>query len=341
VQPGGSRQADLHRQKLAAVVAAGWGCPRDELSGAGFSGGAALVGRGRAWALVEDPASFGLGAALAWADRHGVPGQPLAVIAAAGPAAMLARRARSFARPIETFVLAGRSLARAASAPVPVRPPLLVPTTIAARFRDTAEAVGATVVEVNGTLAAEVRGLEVARLLLDEQGWRLAVGVGEVDRAGHAALGDAADVATLRRVVAIVGDQRRAGVPPHPANRLAPERWLRAVLCERPTLLGARRLEAVTHPVLTEGHGWRGVAGAVGEDEDGTPVVCAASVGVDLELVPEAADLRCAIEPAARLVLALPPGDALRVTHTLAAALGAPAAVREVPTDWRALVGGT
>jgi hypothetical protein len=325
---------------LTAVVAAGWGCPREELSGAGFDGGAVLAGRGRAWALVEDPSAFGLGAALAWADRHRSAGGPLAVIAAAAPAATLARRACSFTRPIETFALTGRSLARAAPAPMPVRPPLLVPNTVAETFRAAAEAAGAAVVEVDGTLAAEVRGLEVGRLVLDEAGWRLAVGVGAVDRAGHAALGEAQDVATLRRVAGLVETHRVAGAPPHPANRLAPERWLRAVLCERPDLLGARRLEAVTHPVLTERRGWRGVAGAVGEDGDGAPLVCAASVGVDLELVPEAADLRVAVEPAARLVLALPVGDALGVTHTLAASLGAPAVVRQVPTGWRALAGG-
>ena len=55
---------------------------------------------------------------------------------------------------------------------------------------------------------------------------------------------------------------------------------------------------------------------------DGRSVVVAASIGVDLDLVPAAADARLAHAPDARLVLALPQRDALAVTRRLAPLAG-------------------
>jgi hypothetical protein len=55
-----------------------------------------------------------------------------------------------------------------------------------------------------------------------------------------------------------------------------------------------------------------------------------ASTGIDLDLVPTAADVRAREAPAARLVLAVPPRDASPVTRDLAGALRVPAEVAEV-----------
>ena len=54
-------------------------------------------------------------------------------------------------------------------------------------------------------------------------------------------------------------------------------------------------------------------------------VVC--SVGIDLDLVPSAADARLALDPAARLLLALPERDVHPVTRRLAARLVEPAEI--------------
>lgn len=72
----------------------------------------------------------------------------------------------------------------------------------------------------------------------------------------------------------------------------------------------------------------------MGVDAEG-PVVVACSVGIDLELVPAAADVRAVHSPDARLVLALPERDAVPVTRRLAASLVRPAEVVTPGDGWR------
>ena len=60
------------------------------------------------------------------------------------------------------------------------------------------------------------------------------------------------------------------------------------------------------------------------------------SVGVAADLVPGAADARAALDPGARLVLAVPERDDHPSTRRLAARLADPAEVLSVPGDWRA-----
>ena len=79
------------------------------------------------------------------------------------------------------------------------------------------------------------------------------------------------------------------------------------------------------------------MATAVGTDLDGRPVVVTCSTGVDLDLVPSAADDRLTHAPGARLVLAVPADDALGITSDLAALLRQGAQVVTVPDDWRNL----
>jgi hypothetical protein len=62
----------------------------------------------------------------------------------------------------------------------------------------------------------------------------------------------------------------------------------------------------------------------------------ASAVGTALDLVPTAADAREAIDPSARLLLALPERDDHPGTRRLAAHLRTPAEVVPVPGDWRA-----
>ena len=73
-------------------------------------------------------------------------------------------------------------------------------------------------------------------------------------------------------------------------------------------------------------------AAATGVAADGSPLVVVCSVGVDLDLVPAAADARLVDGRAARLVLAVPPRDRHPVTEALAGALAQPADVVAVDT---------
>ena len=77
------------------------------------------------------------------------------------------------------------------------------------------------------------------------------------------------------------------------------------------------------------------MATALGVATDGAPLIVTCSTGVDLELVPAAADDRLAHAPEARLVLAVPTRDALPITTALASKLAEPAEVVAVDNDWQ------
>jgi hypothetical protein len=74
----------------------------------------------------------------------------------------------------------------------------------------------------------------------------------------------------------------------------------------------------------------------VGEDADGRPVVVACSVGIDLDLVPTAAEIRQLHAPGARLLLAVPARDDHPVTRRIASRLRDAAEIVTLPDDWRA-----
>jgi hypothetical protein len=75
-------------------------------------------------------------------------------------------------------------------------------------------------------------------------------------------------------------------------------------------------------------------AAAVGIDADGGPVVVVCSTGVDLALVPLAADTRAWLDPTARLVLALPARDHHSATVTLMGLLSDPAELVDLAPGW-------
>ena len=147
--------------------------------------------------------------------------------------------------------------------------------------------------------------------------------------------GDLPTPDALASVIDAVLAQRRPGASPHPLNRLAAERWLRALVVERPELAGARSLRPVDPPVARENVKDAVPAPALGDADDGTPVVVVCSAGIDLDLVPAAADTRQWHAPGARLVLVVPERDDHPVTRALAAALVAPAEIVPVAGDWR------
>ena len=167
---------------------------------------------------------------------------------------------------------------------------------------------------------------------------RLEVGVGRHDRYARAEMRPGqAFGAALDETVAAVRLRRRPGAGTHAANTLARSRWLRSILCARPELVGAESLTAVAPPLPAADLTDNGAVPCVGIDTAEEPVVVVCSTGVDLDVVPTAADSRAIYGPDARLVIVVPEGDDHPVTRSLAAALFRPAEVRTVPRDWDGL----
>lgn len=301
-----------------------------------FPGGAGLVDGTSAWILVEGDPLKAFGPALVWAARQGADDVHLLVEEEAD---VLARRAACFAPAPSVWRIDGRSLLAAAPAP-PARP---MPAPSAPALAELLVDADLEVVVEQGIVRGEVRGLEVARVVhgastsgmpLDEP--ILEVGVGHADRELTAMLhGALSPIDQLTRVVEIVRHQRRAGAERHPLNQLAPERWLRSLLLEDPGRFGLARLHPVEPAVARPNLRDTAVAMAAGDAEDGAPVVVACSVGVDLDLVPAAADTRLSVDPDARLLLVVPDRDAHPVTRELAGRLVAPAELVTVDDGWR------
>ncbi len=323
VDASAERRGRLLGLKLRALV-------RDHLAdecvgeAVAFAPGAALLHGGAAWVLLDERPTQRLGAALAWATRSGA--DALHVITESG-SGVLARRAAEFETPISSWHADERVLLPAV--PEPFIPEPSVPAGHLP-FTDLIQAGGADPIAEHGVLAGEVRGLEVCRVVDDPVSGepRLEVGIGAHDRDAFAIMhGNVPPVEALAGVVGKVLEQRRLDAPPHPFNRLARERLLRWELTRDPSLIGATEL-APTAPPLPRTNVKDAVpCVASGRDADG-PVAAVFSVGVDLDLIPFAADARLMAEPDGggdvRLVVVTPPRDRVKVTEQLARLLRRP-----------------
>lgn len=329
------RRAALLAAKLGALVRSQWPDSAGGAKPGSFPGGATLISGDRIWILldVEADAARRLGAALALAARAGAASVDL-LVEDAHAAAVLARRAALFAHPPTVWNVTGAALAPAVAAGPAADP---APAPEAELFRPVLASAGLETVVEGGALLGELLGLEVARVVVDGDGSaHVEAGVGRFDReVGAMMFAELSETDALARAVHHVAEVRRPGAPRHPLNQLVPERWLRSVLLAQPDLVGAAELRAVGSAVPRANLKEAGVATAVGTDLDGQPLVVTCSTGVDLELVPCAADDRLAHAPGARLVLAVPTRDALAVTTELAEHLADPAVVVPVDDDWR------
>jgi len=299
--------------------------------GAPFPGGAGLrpesVG-GAAFVLVEGAERRSLGGALAWALRFQAGALHLLVDANGD---VLARRAEPFRLPVTVWAVTPSGIVEIEGRGFFPPPPLAAED---ARWAEVLRAVGAEPVVEFGVLSGEVLGLEVARVV----DGRLEAGVGVRDRTFHRDLEPERPVEeVLAEVVALVRRWRRAGAAIHLANTLAGERWLRHVLVARPDVVGAAWLAPMPPAVPRGDLRLPSAAMMAGVDREGAPVVVAASTGVDLDLVPAAADAHRAAGLPARLILAVPEGDDHPRTRQLAALLNEPAQVVTVPAGWKAL----
>jgi len=104
---------------------------------------------------------------------------------------------------------------------------------------------------------------------------------------------------------------------PHALNRIARERALRSFIVREPASVGAVVLEPAAPPVPRVGLKESVPCVARGIDTSGRPIVVVCSTGVDLDLVPFAADARCAAG-GGDLVIAVPSADRHPVTLALA-----------------------
>jgi len=323
------RRRDLLGVKLRALVAAHLGIsPTSEVTA--LPDGAAMVVDEQAWVLTDGDSARQLGPALAWAIRRGA--TSLQMIAETG-AGVLARRATAFEMPIGIWAVdEHRSDVPSLTAVMPDQ--VLVPASPDddhLEFGEVIVAAGAELCVEHGVVTGEVRGLEVCRVIDDDAGSpRLEVGVGAQDREIFAMVHAETPVAaSLERVVATVERHRQPDADPHPLNRMARERLLRWWIGQQPERIGARLLEAVEPPVAR-----RSVADvtpclATGPGRDDRRVLVVCSSGVDLDLVPFAADARlrsmaehggsldAGSDDGRRLVLVIPERDRLRLTADL------------------------
>lgn len=322
-------RAALYAAKLRALVKGQW--PAEELEMAPFPGGAAARDGRRGFVLAEELPARALGGALAWGIRRGVDELHVLAPDATGH---LARRALLFAAPPSIWRVDGAALTPAAADPVPPERP--VPD-VATAFEAMIVEAGAEPVVEGGVLSAEVLGLEVGRVVVDGPTARLQAGVGKHDReANLLANAEQSPAEALARTVRVVREHRVAGSL-HELAMLAAERWLRAVVIAHPHLAGATTLVPVPSPVVRDDLRVLAPAPAAGVDAEDRPILVVCSTGVDVDLVPAAADawLRDGRRP--RLVLVLPASDVHPVTRAVAGALAEPAAIVEVDGDWRAL----
>ena len=285
-----------------------------------FAAGAALRHGGTAWVYIDDRPAHRLGAALAWMLRNDC--SELGVIADEGTGT-LARRAAEFDLPISVWSAEGRDLVAADATPLPVS---AMPPERHDTFRDLIVEGGAEPVVEHGVLVGEVAGLEVCRVVDDTAtgAVRLEVGVGAHDREAFQMLhGDTPTVDSLARIVAAVAEHRVPGAPQHPLNTLGAERLLRWRIEQTPGLVGASVVTPASPPVPRDNLKDRVPCVATGLADDGSTIVIVCSSGVDLDLIPYAADARLAVlgdsgVGGGRLVVVIPSRDRIPLVDEIA-----------------------
>ena len=318
--------------KARALVADATARDASELTVAPFPNGAIVRDGSTAWCLLDDGAARGLGPAMVLADRDGV--EVLNVMAeSAETSGVLARRAVQFRDGPRVWRIDGRSLVEAEPAPIPIPSE---PSAEARALTGMLISAGADVTIEHGEIRGELRGLEIARVVESSEGTRLEVGVGRHDREAFTMVhGDLPTADALDAVLSSVSAARRADAEAHPLRRLAPEGWLRWRLLHDPSLIDADHLEAAEPPIPRDSVKDVGASIAVGTDRSGRSIVVACSVGIDLDVVPTAADARLLHDPDARLMIVVPERDDHPATRRLAARLSAPAEIVGVPGEWR------
>ena len=324
LDPG--RRPSLHAAKLRGLSRAALGL---ELTDATGSAEGAL-GRvdDRVVCLVESAPERSVGKTLASMKRHDA---VRADLLCADGADLVARRAACFDLDLHVHAVDDTTLSPVDDSPDPMP---TAPPGEALSWIDTIERSGADVVVEHGLVTGEVAGLEVARVIEDEFGVRLEVGVSADDRImfslphGHLGADDA-----MARIIEIVREHRRPGAIDHPLNRLSRSRWLRSMLVDRPRAIGMSSLSPAPAPVPRANLKDVVPAAALGMQDD-REVVVAVSTGVDLDVVPFGAHARRTLSPDAELVIVVPERDAVPFLGWAVDRLHHPARVVTVSDGW-------
>ncbi len=289
-----TRKSQLLSLKLRALVRDHLARSNDDgIAPAVFARGAAVIESGNSWVLVEKQTSRGLGPALLWSLKEGA--STLNVLAESGTG-ILARQAAWLDFPITVWHVNDRTLIPAVAEPFPDE---RQPSTEHAAFVPLIVQGGATPVVEHGIVAGEVLGLEVCRVVDDPVtgAARLEVGMGAHDREAFAMLhGDKPKVDALADVVKNVKQHRRPGALPHPFNRIAPERMLRAVILDAPKMVGAVSLDVCDPPMRRTNVLDITPCVARGKTFDGGDVVVLVTSGADPDIVPFALDARAFVD---------------------------------------------
>jgi hypothetical protein len=243
---------------------------------------------------------------------------------------LIARRAQLFDIDIRVWLVADKKVTIAE--PAAVLAASQVPQSHE-QFADLIAQSGAEVVREHGVLSGEAMGLEVCRVVVDENDNtpRLEIGVGAHDRETFQMLhGKVATLESLVKVVDIVRGHRKSGVEHHPLNRLAAERLLRHRVVVDPQLVAASSMEVVEPPVKRLNVKDAVPCCAVGVSEQGQPLVVVCTAVVDVDVVAFAADARVRIAPDAQLVIATHTNNVTPSLAKLAKSLRNPARFVEV-----------
>jgi hypothetical protein len=107
------------------------------------------------------------------------------------------------------------------------------------------------------------------------------------------------------------------------------------VLVADPAMVSCAELAPAPSPFARENLTERSTAACSGRDASGRPVTVVVSVGIDLDLVPTAADTRAHLDPSSMLVVVVPERDLHALTEEMAARVSDGCEIRTVPTDWR------
>jgi hypothetical protein len=305
----------------------------DDLRCDAFAGGSAVQTGGDLWVLVADDAERGFGRALLLATRH-----PVAALHVVhddpAEAPRDARRAASLTLPADVWTVDGAELRAVVPAPLPTPADPPSGPEVGELVALLASA-GVEVVAESGVITGEIRGLEVARVRIGDDGRPvLDVGVGRFDQEATALLhADLPTLDALVRAATMVRDLRRRDASPHPVNRLARERWLRAQVLERPALVGLEALAPISPPVPRRNVKEPWPAAAIGHRPSGDPVLVVCTVGFDITWLPFTVDLLERERPGELLVV-LPPRDLLPAQHRLAALLPVPSTFVSLEGEW-------
>ena len=268
-----------------------------------------------------------LGGALVWLDRNPAAVAHLVVEHHTG---IHARRAAVLAPDLQLHGLTGSDVHSAVVAPIaePRRAPDDITPLVAMIERS-----GAQAVTEDGIVRAEVAGLEVGRVVVGPKGSSLEVGVGRFDREAGALLhADRPVEPTLVSTIDQIRKHRTAGAVAHPVNRIGRERWLRELVRVDPSLAGITDPELV-EPVPPRTSLLEASAAALLGVDGGRRVLVVFSVGVELGLVPAAADLVAAHRPD-EVRFVLPARDRLPYLERLVERLGVPVSFADIKVPW-------